>query len=167
MSMSRICPNCYRKEDARFNFGDEHQAEKAFHAEKWCKCGYNSPQEMMLDQDMGFEDPLWIPIAKYFINNYTLRISQGEIRTKEEHMRFFLKLLKNSANNFNRSLELAPRDKDEAREYIYHGRTTHVVKSSIFDENSKYAKMLQAGMSLKSKVPGMNFLKIFIKKLKE
>ena len=32
MSMERRCRICGKKEDIRINFGDEHAAEKAFHA---------------------------------------------------------------------------------------------------------------------------------------
>tara|TARA_B110000114_G_C14777897_1_gene271550 strand:+ start:80 stop:223 length:144 start_codon:yes stop_codon:yes gene_type:complete len=36
------------------NFGYDNEAENEYHAIKWCKCPYESSEEMMLDQDMGF-----------------------------------------------------------------------------------------------------------------
>lgn len=57
MSINRWCPNCFREEEMRLNFGSNREAEAKFHKEKWCDCGCNSPEEMMRDQDLGFEDP--------------------------------------------------------------------------------------------------------------
>lgn len=138
MSVRRICPNCYRKENKRSNFGDNIKAERKYHSEKWCNCGYNSPEEMMVDQEMGFLDPKWIPIAKFFIENYHLRLKQGEIKSKGELVRFFLKLLKSSANNFHRSIELIPIKETEKWEFIYHGRTDKKPRTDIFENEKNF-----------------------------
>jgi hypothetical protein len=138
MSMRRICPNCYRNENIRANFGDIIESERKFHSDKWCNCGYNSPEEMMADQDMGFLDPKWIPIAKYFIDNYHLRIKQGEIKSKEELVRFFLKLLKSSANNIHSSIELIPIKENEKWEFIYHGRPDKKPRTDIFENEKNF-----------------------------
>lgn len=106
MSMNRVCPICYRKESIRFNFGNNREAESDFHKQKWCDCGYSSGEEMMKDQDLGFTDSRWVGIVKYFLDNYFLRIGQGAISNKDENARFFLKLLKSSANNYRLSIEL-------------------------------------------------------------
>jgi len=136
--MRRICPNCYRNENSRVNFGDNREAERKFHSDKWCNCGYNSPEEMMLDQDMGFLDPKWIPIAKDFIENYHLRLKQGEIKSKEELVRFFLKLIKSSANNIHFSIELVPIKENEKWEFTYHGRTDKKPKTDIFENEKNF-----------------------------
>jgi hypothetical protein len=57
MSANRICPNCFKKDNIRVNFGDEEESARKFHSLKWCDWNYNSPNEMMVDQDMGFTDP--------------------------------------------------------------------------------------------------------------
>ncbi len=138
MSMARRCPNCLRTENIRFNFGDDnegesYEAERKFHAEKWCKCGYNSPEEMMLDQDMGFTDPTWIPFVKFFLNNYYIQLPEEEFNSKEELVRFFLKSLKSSANSIRKSIVLVPQKEDEVYEYVNNGKPSHKVKSSIFN----------------------------------
>lgn len=133
MSMSRTCPNCYRQEGVRFNFGGNYEAEADFHRQQWCSCGYSSPEEMMQDQDLGFDDPRWVGIAKYFLNEYYLRISQGRITNKDEHVRFFLKLLKSSINNYRLSAELVPRHEDEDWNYVYDGNTEKEPQANIFD----------------------------------
>lgn len=135
MSMYRTCPNCFQQEGIRFNFGNNHAAEAEFHREHWCKCGYSSPNEMMQDQDLGFNDPHWVPITKYFLNQYYLRISQGSIKNKDEHLRFFLKLLKSSINNYRLSAELVPRKDNEDFKLIYDGKTEKVPKINIFDNS--------------------------------
>jgi hypothetical protein len=132
MSTNRICPNCFKEEGGKLNFGNYIKAAIGFHSQKWCKCGYNSPQEMMDDQDMGFSDPNWIPIAKYFIEEYNLRLQPGLIKKKDEQIRFFLKLLKSSAGNYRKTLELTPK-KDEDWEYIYDGKPSHKPKTKIFE----------------------------------
>lgn len=135
MSMYRTCPNCFKTEGIRVNFGENHEAEKEFHKEKWCNCGYNSPEEMMKDQDMGFEDPRWIPIAKYFLKNYHLRIRQGQINSKEEQVRFFLKLLQSSANNYYTSLDLVNLKEVEGYKLIWDGKTETPPKVDIFKDD--------------------------------
>lgn len=131
MSMHRICRNCLRKEESRYNFGNDRDAERAFHNENWCDCGYESPEEMMIDQDMGFENPLWVRIGKYFLVEYNEAIRQGRIESRDELLRFFLKLLKDSAANFRHRIELVGPDEDVVFQRIYHGKTDHEVKSQI------------------------------------
>jgi len=133
--MYRTCPICFRKENIRVNFGEDHEAEKKFHQEKWCSCGYSSPIEMMQDQDLGFKDPRWVGITKYFLNEYYLRISQGTIINKDEHVRFFLKLLKSSISNYRLTAELVPKQEDEDWKLVYNGRTEKVPKINIFDNS--------------------------------
>ena len=133
MSMNRVCPICYRKENIRFNFGDNREAESDFHKQKWCDCGYSSGEEMMKDQDLGFTDSRWVGIVKYFLDNYFLRIGQGAISNKDENVRFFLKLLKSSANNYRLSIELKPRNDDEDWEFVYEGKPKRKPRKNIFD----------------------------------
>jgi len=99
MSMPRRCPNCYRTEDIRVNFGDNREAEAAFHQRKWCDCGYSSPEEMMRDQVLGFDDPKWVPIAKHFLNRYHRELRSGRLKTKNDQVRYFLRGLKSSLDN--------------------------------------------------------------------
>ena len=132
MSINRLCPNCFQEENIRVNFGDDREFEREFHAQKWCKCGYNSPTEMMVDQDMGFSDPNWIRIAKCFVENYHLRISEGHIETSEELVRFFLKLLKSSANNIYKSIEIVDQKDKEEYEFIYNGKSKNKPKTNVF-----------------------------------
>lgn len=132
MSMSRRCPNCYRTDSLRFNFGNNRDSEKEFHKVKWCDCGYNSPQEMMLDQDMGFEDPLWIPIGKQLLTQYHEGLRNEKVSSLEEQMRFFLKLLQSAANNMRCSLEIVPIKPNEKHTTIFDGKTKNPPKSEIF-----------------------------------
>lgn len=97
--MYRRCPNCYRTEGIRANFGDNREAEAAFHQRKWCDCGYSSPEEMMRDQDLGFDDPKWVPIAKEFLNRYHGELRSGLLSTKGDYIRCFLLSLKSSFDN--------------------------------------------------------------------
>jgi hypothetical protein len=138
MSVARTCPICFRRENKRYNFGSEHAAEKAFHKEKWCDCTYESAQEMMLDQDMGFEDPTWIPIAKEFLYEYHNSLNSGLITNKEEQVRFFLKLLKSCANSSRKSIELIPIKENEKWEYILDGKTERKLKCDIFTNDNPY-----------------------------
>jgi hypothetical protein len=133
--MNRVCPICYRTENARFNFGNNREAESEFHKQKWCNCGYTSGEEMMKDQDLGFTDKRWVGIAKYFLDNYFLRLGQGSISNKDENVRFFLKLLKSSANNYRLSLELKPRNEDEKWEFVYDGKPKKIPRKNIFDNS--------------------------------
>tara|TARA_R110001592_G_scaffold363293_2_gene683370 strand:+ start:3315 stop:3698 length:384 start_codon:yes stop_codon:yes gene_type:complete len=105
------------------NFGFDSQAEKKFHAQSWCKCGYETPEEMMKDQDMGFEDPVWIPIAKSYLEEYHLKLTQGHIKGRTELVRFFLKLLKESAYNSRKSIILVDGKTDQGREGSSFGET--------------------------------------------
>ncbi|WP_242084216.1 hypothetical protein [Aestuariivivens sediminis] len=134
MSMNRVCPNCFRKENLRYNFGNNIEAEKKFHSEKWCECGYNSPKEMMLDQDMGFTDPDWIRIAKYFIENYHATLATHQFNSKDEVVRFFLKMLKYSANNIYKEIVLVNNDKNNHWENINYGKPKTKPKSNIFGD---------------------------------
>jgi hypothetical protein len=133
--MNRICPNCFRKEGIRINFGGNFADEAGFHRQHWCNCGYSSSEKMMQDQDLGFDDPRWVRIVKYFLNEYYLRISQGKILNKDEHIRFFLKLLKSSANNCQLSVELIPRKTNEDWEFIYEGKPKKKPHVNIFDNS--------------------------------
>jgi hypothetical protein len=134
--MNRVCPNCYREEGIRFNFEPNIETEKAFHQENWCGCGYNSPQEMMQDQDLGFDDPHWVSLTKYFLNEYYMRLKQGKINSKDEHIRFFLKLLKSAANNYKLSIELINRKDNEDWNYVYDGKSKKNPRINIFDSSS-------------------------------
>src|SRR5690606_35762870 len=117
----------------RYNFGNDVIAQQEFHKQKWCDCGYSTPEEMMEDQDMGFENPNWIRIAKYFIDIYNKEIEEQTIKNKEENVRFFLKLLKSSANNHYLSIELSDIKGNEKYEPIYDGKSKKKPKSNIFD----------------------------------
>lgn len=88
MSMPRRCPNCYRTEGIRANFGYDREAEAAYHRRKWCDCGYSSPEEMMKDQDLGFDDPQWVFVAKHFLNLYHWELRSGRLKTKMEMVVF-------------------------------------------------------------------------------
>lgn len=135
MSMNRVCPICYREEDIRVNFGNNSEAEVEFHNQNWCDCGYSSGEEMMEDQDLGFTDKRWVGIVKYFLNEYFLRLGQGAISNKDENVRFFLKLLKSSANNYRLSIELKPRNENEEWNFIYNGKPKKQPRNNIFDNS--------------------------------
>lgn len=134
MSMNRVCPNCFKKEQVRFNFGRNIEAERKFHSEKWCTCGYNSPEEMMYDQDMGFTDPNWIRVAKYFLENYHSTLAKHQFDSKEELVRFFLKQLKQSANNIYKEIVLINKDKNSGWENINYGKAKIKPKTNIFGD---------------------------------
>jgi hypothetical protein len=153
MSMSRRCPNCFQAEGLRVNFGFSSKAEKDFHKQKWCKCGYETPEEMMKDQDMGFEDPVWITIAKSFLEEYHLRLSQGHIKGKAELVRFFLRSLKESAYYSSKSITLVGQKTDEGREWFDFGKTKQKPRTDIFKrEPLFYATMAYSNLLHSSKV---------------
>jgi hypothetical protein len=130
MSMQRFCPNCYRTEGVRLNFGSDRAAESQFHKQQWCDCGYFSPEEMMQDQDLGFEDPRWVQVTTTFLNEYYRRLSLGRIPTKDEHVRYFMKLLNRSLRFHGLSVEIVrysePAIKQPAKK---------TPKSNIFDKS--------------------------------
>lgn len=131
MSMTRVCPNCFQSEGLRFFFNDR-EKEAEFHREKgWCECGYESQEEMMRDQDLGFTDPRWVLIIRAFLNEYYKSLGKGVIQNKDEHVRYFLKLLKFSANNYRMSIELISRS--EIIKYIIDGEPIKKPRSNIFD----------------------------------
>ena len=162
MSMNRTCPNCFQKENIRVNFGGNREAEREFHSQKWCNCDYNSPDEMMIDQDMGFTDPNWIRVAKYFIKDYHLRISQGHIKTSEELVRFFLKLLKSSANNIRKSIELIDEKDDEEYGFIYEGKTKNRPKTNIFKTTLYHNVSIPESKEHFMKTTKSSYLRMFI-----
>jgi len=84
---------------------------------------------------MGFKNPKWVKIGKYFLNHYHPVINEGSIEYKDEWLRFFLKLLQSSANKYELSIELTNINKNESWSKIEDGKTSRKVKSIIFDEN--------------------------------
>lgn len=135
MSMQRICPNCYRTEGIRANFGNDREAEAAFHRKKWCDCGYSSPEEMMKDQDLGFDDPQWVKVSRTFLNQYYERLSLGRIPSKNEHVRYFLKLLKRSFNGEGLSVEIVRHVKKPTESQAIKKSPKSAPKSNIFDNS--------------------------------
>ncbi len=127
------CPNCYRE----YNLYKSRNLDKNFvpNPKKVCSCKYNSPEEMMEDHDMGFKDPKWVKIGKYFLNHYHPVINESSIEYKDEWLRFFLKLLQSSANKYGLSLELTNIKKNESWSKVVDGKTSRKVKSMIFDDN--------------------------------
>jgi len=176
MSIARTCPKCYQQEQIRVNFGPNIQAEQEFHREDWCNCGYSSAHEMMADQDMPFSDPKWIPFAKHFLNEYHIRFEQGRIRDNEELVRFFLRLLKFSANNINRSIQLTDKKPGESYQTISDGETDHKPKASIFRDGtmmdcsvalffakrSSVNKRVPPSQPVKDEKPNRTFLWMFL-----
>jgi len=59
------------------NFGKNEEAEKAFHATKWCDCGYNSPEEMLREMDIN--DPRRIRIEKKLLANLNFRAAREKL----------------------------------------------------------------------------------------
>jgi hypothetical protein len=154
MSRERICSKCYQQEMTRYNFGEDIEAEKAFHAKDWCKCGYTSAEEMMVDQDMPFSDPKWIPLAKHFLNEYHIRLDEEQIRNSEQLVRFFLRLLKSSANNIGLSVTLINQKADEVYKFVSDGKTDRKPKTNIFSDRSMhYAAVALLANNFKNKVP--------------
>lgn len=106
MSLYRICPNCFENDGLRVSFSNI-ESERAYHSEKWCNCGYNSPEEMMVDRDMGFTDPKWFFISQYIIRNLNEKVLNLDNTDNQiEMQRNFLKLLIQSARYVRASLEL-------------------------------------------------------------
>lgn len=67
MGMPRTCPNCFAEDGLHFSFGD-FAAEISHHNTKWCKCGYETSDQMMEDLrknfKIQFKDPNWVRIAR-------------------------------------------------------------------------------------------------------
>ncbi len=140
MGGARTCPACLRSNHIYANFGDNIEAAKAYHnAKNWCKCGYESAEEMMQDQDLGFSDPYWLPIIKHCFNEFFSRYDKGQLESPEEQVRFFLKQLKYSAYNYHRSikLEVIPYeeiDLDTAPEWPQDGKPARPTKSKVIGQ---------------------------------
>ena len=71
MGMQRFCHNCFAQDGLAISFvEDEHEREH--HKKKWCKCGYDSPEDMMKDLRIKyrfeFEDPKWVYLAREYLN---------------------------------------------------------------------------------------------------
>jgi hypothetical protein len=128
------CNNCYKASNIHFNFGNDREAENAYHKNYNCDCGYSSPEEMMRDQDLGFTDPRWVIIAKDFLNEYYILLRIRTIKSKDQHIRFFLKQLKYSINKYAGTIELVPNSQVEACEYANDGTTKIVTQANIFDD---------------------------------
>jgi hypothetical protein len=137
MGGARTCPACLRSNHIYANFGDNIEAAKAYHnAKNWCKCGYESAEEMMQDQDLGFSDPYWLPIIKGCFNEFFSRYDKGLLESPEEQVRFFLKQLKYSAYNNHRSIKLEAIpyeeiDLDTAPEWPQDGKPAKPTKSKV------------------------------------
>lgn len=132
MSLNRVCRNCYRGDDIRMNFGYDTASEEAYHKKNWCSCGYSSHEEMMLDQNLGFTDPRWVKIGKNFLNDYYHKIRLHKIMNKDDHMRWFLKLLHSTAENHGLAIHLSTRKPD------YNNKTNITAKnpkSNIFEDD--------------------------------
>ncbi len=70
-------------------------------------------------------------------------MNQGHIKNKEENVRFFLKLLKSSANNFRMTINLTPKIEGEEYEFIYDGKTKQKPRVNIFAQNSAFVNWLK------------------------
>jgi hypothetical protein len=79
-----------------------------------------------------------------------LRIRQGNIQTSEELVRFFLKLLKSSANNIRKSIEIVNLKENEKYTSIYHGRSDRESKKNIF-ESTLYSNTGQGIVKVEKK----------------
>lgn len=95
---------------------------------------------------MPFDDPAWVQVAKHFLEEYHLRIRQGEFKDLTELVRFTLRLLKSSANNVNRSIVLTEKNEDERYTSVYGGKTDKKPKLDIFSGPS----MMYSSMALLS-----------------
>lgn len=122
MRINRTCPKCLRQEGIIYNFGNNKAAMVAFNKKKWCKCGYNTPQEMMEDNDLGFTDETWLLIAKNFIGHYHRSYNYGFIHNSEELIRFFLKALKTTAENFSKDIVLVENNGGRKFDTINNGK---------------------------------------------
>jgi hypothetical protein len=142
MSMPRRCPNCYRTEDIRVNFGDNREAEAAFHQRKWCDCDYSSPEEMMQDQDLGFEDPKWLPVAKEFLNRYHRELRAGQLSTKGDHIRCFLISLKSSFDDYRISASLSQNGDLRTFKPSKSLSKKHKPKTDIFDSYNELGELI-------------------------
>lgn len=134
MSLNRICPICLQIEGIRVNFGNKQKEEQDFHNQKWCSCGYKSHSEMIIDQDLGFNDFRWVGIVKNFLNSYYKYLSQQIISNKDQHARLFLKQLQNSALKQNLSIVLKPLNTNKYIDYKIDGFPKVKPKSNIFDD---------------------------------
>ena len=67
MGVPRTCSNCFAEDGLHISFGD-FAAEISHHNTKWCKCGYETPDQMMEDLrknfKIQFKDPNWVRIAR-------------------------------------------------------------------------------------------------------
>lgn len=133
MGMNRVCPICYQQEAFSFNFGPNSVANAEFHQKKWCKCGYTSGEELMKDQDLGFTDNRWVGVAKSFLIDFFEKASSGGILSKDQMVRLFLKQLKNSANNYDLSIELVPIKEGEEWNFIEDGNPIHRPRKDVFN----------------------------------
>jgi len=78
MGMPRTCPNCFANDGFYISFvEDAHEIEH--HKEKWCKCGYDSPEEMIKElrkkYRFEFEDPKWVYFAREYLSRRKYKLN--------------------------------------------------------------------------------------------
>jgi Zn ribbon nucleic-acid-binding protein len=71
MGMQRFCPNCFAQDGLAISFVEDAH-EREHHKKKWCKCGYDSPEEMIKElrkkYRFEFEDPKWVYLAREYLS---------------------------------------------------------------------------------------------------
>jgi hypothetical protein len=132
MSVKNICKDCFRESKVRMNFGYDSEAENEYHSSKLCNCPYNSPEEMMIDQDMGEMDPNWFRIAKNLLPDF-----KSKLRTctkEEEEVRLFLKLLDYHTKNYHKSVELIDAEQPISQDFDISSKPNKPVNFDVFKE---------------------------------
>src|ERR1035437_442939 len=80
MSVNRVCPNCGKVEAMRANFGKNRKAERKFHAQKWCDCWDDFPEDNKKKIHIEIERPEWLQSVINFFSNKKDTIQNDSIQ---------------------------------------------------------------------------------------
>jgi len=88
MGLPKTCPNCFANDGIFWNYDGSEEEIKKIYDQKWCDCGYNSPEEMIeglaKKYEFKFKDPKWVKLARAYIDRKNYKEDKRTIITLKE-----------------------------------------------------------------------------------
>ena len=88
MGLPKTCPNCFANDGIFWNYDGSEEEINKIYAQKWCDCGYNSPEEMIeglaKKYEFKFKDPKWVKLARAYIDRKNYKEDKRTIITLKE-----------------------------------------------------------------------------------
>jgi hypothetical protein len=88
MGLPKTCPNCFANDGIFWNYDGSEEEINKIYAQKWCGCGYNSPEEMIeglaKKYYFKFKDPKWVKLARAYIDRKNYKEGKRTIITLKE-----------------------------------------------------------------------------------